>query len=111
MGGSAAPPLTVDGEGVFFMLVTIQFPFADLRPFVPDPTHRLASPDWPTPRAGVDFIRLLGQVRDRLLGGVKEWPGEHMFCDATHAIRFPSAFSHENVSGTRRRYGRSRPFF
>lgn len=93
------------------MLVTVQFPLADLRPFVADPTHRLLTPDWPTPRAGTDFIRLLGQVRDRLLAGVKEWPGEHIFCNAARALRFDKAFSIERVSESRRRYGAYRRFF
>lgn len=93
------------------MLVTVQFPLADLRPFVADPTHRLLTPDWPTPRAGIDFIRLLGQVRDRTLGGVQEWPGEHIFCNATRAIRFDKAFSTDKVSDLRRRYGAYRRFF
>src|SRR5262249_20494940 len=94
-----------------FMLVTIQFPLADLRPFVADPTHRLPTPDWPTPRVGTDFIRLLGQVRDRLFGGVKEWPGEHVFCNASRALRFEPAFSTERGTGTRRRYCAFRRFF
>lgn len=93
------------------MLVTVQFPLADLRPFAPDPTHRLLTPDWPTPRAGTDFIRLLGQVRDRHLGGVSEWPGEHVFCNASRALRFPKAFSMERVNGSRRRYCAFRRFF
>lgn len=51
------------------MLLTVQLPLADLRPFVADRTHRLLTPTWPTPRAGTDFIRRLGQVRERLLAG------------------------------------------
>jgi hypothetical protein len=93
------------------MLVTIQFPFADLRPFLGNQTRRLLTPDWPTPRAGTDFIRLLGQVRDRVLGGVKEWPGEHIFCDAAKAVRFDAGFSSARRNGTRLRYCAFRRFF
>jgi hypothetical protein len=91
------------------MLVTLQFPFADLRPFVDATTHRLLTPDWPTPRSGVDFVRLLGQVAERPFGGVKEWPGEHIFCNAARAIRFTSTFSKTTTRGSR--YGAARSFY
>jgi hypothetical protein len=93
------------------MLVTTQFPFADLRPFVGDSTRRLLTPDWPTPRAGTDFVRLLGQVRDRRRGGVKEWPGEHIFCEAARGIRFDPSFSGKTTIGARRRYCAFRRFY
>lgn len=93
------------------MLVTVQFPLADLRPFVPGPTHRLLTPAWPTPRADIDFVRMLGTVRDRRSGGLTEWAGEHIFCDASRAIRFEAAFSVAGMLGVSRRRCAFRRFF
>jgi hypothetical protein len=93
------------------MLVTLQFPIADLRPFVPGETHRLVTPAWPNPRADVDFIRLFGPVRNRHRGGVAEWPGEHIFCNATHAIRFDAKFSVGGLLGITGRKCAFRRFF
>lgn len=93
------------------MLVTVQFPFADLRPFIAGETNRLLTPVWPAPRVGTDFVRLLGQVRNRRFGGVKDWSGEDVFCNAVHAIRFVPTFATEKWQGKRRRYGAYRRFF
>jgi hypothetical protein len=93
------------------MLVTLQFPLADLRPFVPGNTRRLTIPSWPSPKADVHFMRQFGAVRDRFFGGVREWPGEHIFCDASHAVRFDAAFSLGSSLGLTRRYCAFRRFF
>jgi hypothetical protein len=93
------------------MLLTVQFPLADLRPFVPAPTKRLLKPPWPRARADEDFVRLFGPVRKRVRGGVDEWPGEGIYCDAGRAIRFSSAFTVGAMLGVTSRYGAFRRFF
>jgi hypothetical protein len=92
------------------MLITVQFPLADLRPFVADETRRLATPDWPTPRVDVDFIRSFGRVgkRDESL---VEFAGEDVFCDARRAIRFDPAFSIRAALGLGHRYCAFRRYF
>ena len=93
------------------MLLTVQFPMADLRPFVSAATNRLLKPPWPRARADEDFIRLLGPVRKRAKGGVDEWPGEGIYCSAAHAIRFSSAFAVGGLFGVTRRRGAFRRFY
>ena len=51
--------------------------------------------------------RFVGRRR----GGVNEWPGEHIFCNAARAVRFEKAFSVESLTGSRRRYCGFRRFF
>ena len=69
------------------MFVSVQVPIADVRRFVPVETRRLADPNWPLPRTDKDFVRAFGGVKRRRRGGVENWPGEHVYCNATHAIR------------------------
>ena len=72
------------------MLVIVQFPIADLRPFL-DREYRLARPAWPRPetRHNVDFVRFFGRAYDRpLRSGDPAWPEEHAYCSAARAVRF-----------------------
>ena len=68
------------------MLLTLQFPLCDLRPFTA-PRARLSRPHWPTPDPGSEFIRFFGQVRERKAREVSCWD-EHTFCRATQALKF-----------------------
>jgi hypothetical protein len=93
------------------VLITVQFPLADLRPFVATETRRLVTPDWPTPRPNLDFIRSFGRVKDRPGGGLTEFAGEHIFCDAARAIRFDTTFSIAGALGVAERYCAFRRYF
>jgi hypothetical protein len=93
------------------MLLTVQFPLADLRPFVSGPTNRLLKPPWPRARADEEFVRLFGPVRKRVKGGVDEWPGEGIYCNAARAIRFSPAFSAGGMLRLTNRRGAFRRFF
>ena len=71
------------------MFVVLQHPFADLRSFSSDECNRVGRPTWPLANPGIDFVRSSGSVRARKQGGVAEWAGEELFCDASMALRFP----------------------
>ena len=71
------------------MFVAVQIPLADLRYFVGEPKARLSVPAWPLADPTKNFIRGVGSVRERRLGGVPEWIGESLYCDARHALVFP----------------------
>lgn len=68
------------------MLIAIQFPIVDLRPFVAD-SGRLVRPGWPAPRED-EFVRGFGAIRRRPSGGVNGWLGEATICDARTGIKF-----------------------
>ena len=70
------------------MLLTIQFPIADSRPFVDLETGKLKRPGWPWPIVDQDFIRGFGMIRQRWDGGLSGWVGEGSACDAVRALRF-----------------------
>ena len=92
------------------MLVTVQFPLADLRPFVADPTYRLLTPDWPTPRAGP--ISCASSDKFAIACSPESKNGRASTSSATLRGRFDSThFSIQKVSDTRRRYGAFRQFF
>ena len=77
------------------MFVVVQHPFADLRPFSVGARSRLVErPTWPLARPMIDFVRSSGSVRARPRGGVDEWDGEEVFCDASMALRFPDSMAH-----------------
>ena len=68
------------------MLVTIQFPLADMRPFAPGPQRRLPRPAWPSAHPGGEFVRGIGGIDFRRLGGLNGWIGEGTHCNASHLI-------------------------
>lgn len=72
------------------MLLTIQFPLADSRPFLPGGAGALTLPQWPVPALDKDFVRGFGIVRKRKLGGLKGWVGESRVCDARRGLRLPN---------------------
>jgi hypothetical protein len=70
------------------MLIVVQFPFADVRGFVPAPTHRLSAPAWPLAVPGKDFVRSFGGIEKRRRGGVEDWTAEDVYCRAAYPLRF-----------------------
>lgn len=74
--------------GLGVMFVTMQIPIADMRHFVTEETGRLTLPPWPLADPARHFVRAVGPVRRRRRGGVPEWVGESLYCDARHALVF-----------------------
>jgi hypothetical protein len=68
------------------MLVTIQFPLADIRPFVCGPSGRVSKPAWPDAHPGGEFVRGVGGVEFRRLGGLNGWVGEGTHCEASRLV-------------------------
>lgn len=68
------------------MLVTVQFPIADMRSFAPGPQRRLSKPAWPDAHPGGEFVRGIGGVDVRRLGGLNGWIGEGTHCRASRLI-------------------------
>jgi hypothetical protein len=83
------------------MFGVLVFPFVDVRPFLSIATARLSVPTWPIPLPGKHFIRSTGPVRRRQRGGIDVWPGEDVFCDAPHALHFPSGLPRQVQAGRR----------
>ena len=71
------------------MFVAVQIPLADLRYFVGESKARLPVPAWPLADPTKNFVRGVGSVRERRRGGVPQWIGESLYCDARHALLFP----------------------
>ena len=73
------------------MLFTIQFPFADARPFQSTGPARLSMPSWPLPIPGNEFVRCFGAVHSRARGvpvsGV--FSEDFYFASSASAIKFP----------------------
>lgn len=69
------------------MLLIVQFPLTDLRPFLDLETGRLNRPYWNISAPDEDFIRSFGHMRVRRRGGLTGWVGESIVCEANRAIR------------------------
>lgn len=69
------------------MLTTLVFPLADLRPFAKDGLGRQKRPDWRNPDPSQDFLRYIGPVRERFLGGGNDYLREGYFCKADRLLR------------------------
>jgi hypothetical protein len=68
------------------MLLTVQFPLADMRLFAPEPLRRLTKPAWPDAHPGGEFVRGIGGIDIRRLGGLNGWIGEGTHCRASHLL-------------------------
>lgn len=68
------------------MLISVIFPLADQRPFYTGLAGRLSKPNWSVPDTR-DFIRSMGPVRERLLGGGDTFLREGYFCESSRDIR------------------------
>jgi hypothetical protein len=71
------------------VLVVLQFPIADMRPFMPAPASRSRPPHWP-PRQSTpaEFVHGFGPARVRNRGADNAWLDERVFCRANRAVRF-----------------------
>ena len=72
------------------MLLSVHFPCADARGFLPQLGGRLRRPQWDLPDPNNDFVRHFGPLRIRVKGGSKLFVGESTVCRADGALRFPS---------------------
>lgn len=72
------------------LLVTIQFPIADARPFGVLPDLRLALPDWPEPETSINpqFVHYFGKATERIREPDEAWPDEIKFIRAKRGLRF-----------------------
>lgn len=85
------PPQPLVGWGdCFLMLVSLHFPCADARRFLPGTAGRLPRPHWELPDPETDFVRHFGPLRIRVKGGSRLFRGEHTVCRANGALRFPN---------------------
>ncbi|OOG25395.1 hypothetical protein B1C78_06675 [Thioalkalivibrio denitrificans] len=73
------------------MLLALQFPFADARPFLNQGPARLSAPAWPIPIPQNEFVRGFGAVRSRArgapVGGV--FSQDFYFAGSKAAIKLP----------------------
>ena len=69
------------------MIIYYQIPLTDTRLFTDQDTGKLASPFWPTPAVGKEFIRSFGPIKQRGKGGIKGWMLENELCLAKRAVR------------------------
>jgi hypothetical protein len=76
------------------LFLVLQHPFADLRGLLGEHSGRLSRPFWPLAEPESDFVRSSGLVRPRRRGGIEEWAGEEVYCDAALALRFPNHLGH-----------------
>jgi hypothetical protein len=82
------------------MLLSIQFPLADIRRFLQTRTGCIDQPEWPLPAVrpefpqNAPFVRSFGQIKPRMLGGLAFW-GEDLICEATRLVRWqkPNAYA------------------
>ena len=72
------------------MLVVVQFPISDARPFANAATARLDVPDWPDPRTygSPQFVRRFGPAVARRRGPDSAWFDERFYCSARRAVSF-----------------------
>src|SRR5215469_2630372 len=75
------------------MLLSIQFPLADVRRFLQTTTGRIERPEWPSPLIrpefpeNAPFVRGFGEIQQRVLGGLTFW-GEDLICNAANVIKW-----------------------
>jgi hypothetical protein len=75
------------------MLIVVQLPLTDVRPFLDAPSGQIAARVWPILTVPDDepdraaFVRAFGRARRRPKGGLDEWPAEDAYCDGAHALR------------------------
>lgn len=73
------------------MFFHLQFPFTDLRGFIPVDPPRVDTPSWPAPLVDVEFVRSFGAVRRRPNGGLSGWIAKSAYCDIGRAVVLPRA--------------------
>tara|TARA_R110001583_G_scaffold169652_1_gene322516 strand:+ start:1657 stop:3228 length:1572 start_codon:yes stop_codon:yes gene_type:complete len=90
--------------GYLPLLVTIQFPIADARPFGPEPNLRLTLPDWPEPNSSLNpqYVHYFGKAAERIGEPDEAWPDEIKFIQAARGIRFDKLETrHSGFAGRR----------
>lgn len=102
-GSKTRLPSLVDGGPLFAVLLTLQFPLADLRTFIPGGEGRIERPVWPAAQADVDFVRSVGGVKQRRRGGMAGWIGEDVHCEAAGCVRFAAGLPRTFKIPARRR--------
>ncbi|NUO79973.1 hypothetical protein HUU05_07840 [candidate division KSB1 bacterium] len=72
------------------MIIVLQFPISDARPFCPDHGQRLDKPYWPSPVTAIhpQFVHFFGRAVARRRGADAAWSDESAFCLAKRALRF-----------------------
>jgi len=83
------------------MLLVLQFPIADLRPFHSQALLNTA-PDWRTPQPTQDFVRFFGVMKERYRGGNVVWHDELYFCSSRGALKLPNFSARSLATGSRR---------
>ncbi|QNU63658.1 hypothetical protein [Vreelandella titanicae] len=73
------------------MFIVVQFPITDLRSFSSGEPKRIKTPSWPCP-SDSQYVRNLGSINPRKLGGIDNWIGESRLCKANRACRFQDIF-------------------
>lgn len=68
------------------MLISAIFPLTDLRPFHSGLAGRLSKPNWSLPDTR-EFVRSMGPVRERLLGGGDTYLREGYYCESSRDLR------------------------
>lgn len=74
------------------MLIIIQYSLTDLRNFIEVDQKSLPFPSWPMPMEN-EFVRSMGRISRRKLGGINNWIGESTICIAKQAIKINKWFS------------------
>lgn len=71
------------------MLAVVQFPFADIRPFVRGDLPRSRPPQWPV-RLNIppEFVHGFGRAVPRYRGVDRAWLDENVYCRANQALKF-----------------------
>ncbi|QMW01704.1 hypothetical protein [Spirosoma foliorum] len=69
------------------MLLIIQFPFLDLRKFLPTNCGQCSRPQW-LDLYEHEYVRSVGGIVSRKMTGIEGWLAEPMVCNASKAISF-----------------------
>lgn len=72
------------------MHISISYPLFDGRQFSSGGDSRLSRPTYPPNEAQSAFIRNMGALRNRPLGGFRGWIGEDYFCDVSSSLTVPT---------------------
>lgn len=71
------------------MLISVSYPFLDVREFYIDRCGKLARPRWDLPDPNSDFLRSIGPIRERRLGPIDRFLDEAYLCEARRLLCFP----------------------
>lgn len=83
------------------MYSLIQFPIADVRRFVSPRRQLLNRPCWATPDIGQDFLKSVGILEYRRLGGHSGLLNEHFYCNARNLVKLSQSSIFGTSTGSR----------